>query len=95
MPGLYPNSFPIAYVVKKYMLLMSIRTSYENPDSPLGAFRKEYLLLGFSFILPYLTFVTHTIHHNATLIHTLVLDPFSYLQIQIYYILIFMFLNLK
>ena len=56
-----------------------------NIVTPLVLFNKSKLMSapGFSFNPPHLTFISHTLHHNTTLTHTLTLDMFSYLQILI------------
>ena len=53
-----------------------------NLATPLVLFDKSRLLLasGFIFTLPHLTFITHTLHHNTTLICTLILDILRYIS---------------
>ena len=61
--GLKPKSLRRAYDVKAYVMLFAIRPYNEQvrPGVPFSAFLKEWLISapGFTFIFPYLTFITH------------------------------------
>jgi hypothetical protein len=73
--GLNPKSFHSEYDVKAYVSLILIRL-LDRDVKPGGPF----LVFNMFRQIPYLTFITHILHHDTTVTHTSIIDNSSYLQ---------------